>query len=155
VEMADPSSRFSAAWLTLDHCGSSLGRRWSGASWSKLEARMDHESGDTARLPIACTLTPADLAAMRGGLLPGLLAGASARESIPGGFRWRFEHATNLITQAAAVIEAEHRCCRFLRFLLIVEPGDGPVWLEVTGPEGTDAFLSTLLDMTSAKPDGR
>jgi hypothetical protein len=116
---------------------------------------MDHESDDSARLPIACTLTPADFAAMRGGLLPGLLAGASVREPIPGGFRWRFEHTTHLITQAAAVMEAEHRCCRFLRFLLVVEPGDGPVWLEVTGPEGTDAFLSTLLDMTSAKPDGR
>jgi hypothetical protein len=116
---------------------------------------MDQQRDDGADLPIACTLTPVELAAMRGGLLPGLLASASAPESIPGGVRWRFEPTTHLITQAAAVIEAEHRCCRFLRFLLLVEPGDGPVWLEVTGPEGTEAFLSTLLDMVSAEPDSK
>lgn len=33
-------------------------------------------------LPIACTLTRGELAARRDGLLPGLLAKASARESV-------------------------------------------------------------------------
>ena len=67
---------------------------------------------------------------------------------IPGGFRWRYDSQHNLVTEAAAVIEAEHSCCRFLRFLLLVEPGEGPVWLEVAGPAGTADFLSTLLDTT-------
>ena len=97
-------------------------------------------------LPIACTLTPAEMSAMRDGLLPGLLARAIEKEPVPGGFRWRFVPDAGLVKDAAAVIEAEHRCCRFLRFQLVVEPGDGPVWLEVTGPEGTREFLSTLLD---------
>jgi hypothetical protein len=48
-------------------------------------------------LPIACTLTPADFAAMRNGLLPGLLAKASGKESIPGGFRWRFDPQADLV----------------------------------------------------------
>lgn len=65
-----------------------------------------------------------------------------------GGFRWRFSPQADLVREVGAVIEAEHRCCRFLRFHLLVEPGDGPVWLEVTGPEGTDDFLSTLLGGT-------
>jgi len=99
---------------------------------------------------VACTLTPAEFAATRNGLLPGLLARASAREPLPGGFRWRFHPQADLVKDAAAVIDAEHRCCRFLRFLLLVEPDDGPVWLEVTGPEGTEDFLSTLLD---ARPE--
>ena len=102
---------------------------------------MDEEP---ANLPIACTLTPAELTAMRDGLLPGLLARASEKQPVPGGFRWRFDPNPTLIRDAAAVIEAEHRCCRFLRFLLIVEPGDGSVWLEVTGPEGTTEFLTML-----------
>ena len=51
---------------------------------------------------------------------------------------------------AAAVIDAERRCCRFLRFVLIVEPDDGPLWLELTGPEGTEDFLSALLNTTLA-----
>jgi hypothetical protein len=106
---------------------------------------MSQEYENDASLPVACTLTEVELARMRRGLLPGLLARARAQESIQGGFRWRFDPAADLVKDAAAVIDAEHRCCRFLRFLLLVEPGDGPVWIEVTGPEGTEAFLSTLL----------
>ena len=116
---------------------------------------MNQEREESGSLPIACTLTPAELAAMRTGLLPGILARSSAKEPIPGGFRWRFDPQANLVREAAAVIDAEHRCCRFLRFLLLVEPGDGPVWLEVTGPEGTEDFLSTLLDTTPGTYDGR
>jgi hypothetical protein len=116
---------------------------------------MSQEREENMSLPIACTLTPADFAAMRNGLLPGLLAKASAKESIPGGFRWRFDPQADLVKEAAAVIDAEHRCCRFLRFLLLVEPGDGPVWLEVTGPEGTEDFLSTLLGSTAETSDRR
>jgi hypothetical protein len=97
---------------------------------------------------------PSEFAAMRNGLLPALLARASAKESIPGGFRWQFHPQANLVKEAAAVIDAEHRCCRFLRFVLHVEPGDGPIFLEVTGPEGTEAFLSKLLDATACTSDG-
>jgi hypothetical protein len=98
-------------------------------------------------LPIVCSLTSAELAMMRDDLLPGLLAKASAKDSVPGGFRWRFE--ASLTREIAAVIDVEHRCCRFLRFVLLVEPGDGPVWLEVTGAAGTEGFLSRLLDAGS------
>ena len=112
---------------------------------------MNQECESRASLPITCTLAPTELASMRKGLLPGLLARASAKEHIPGGFRWRFDPQSDMVKEAAAVMDAEHRCCRFLRFLLLVEPGDGPVWLEVTGPEGTEDFLSTLLDTEEAK----
>ena len=116
---------------------------------------MNQEREKNVSLPIACTLTPGELATMRNGLLPGLLAGASAKEPIPEGFRCRFDPQVNLVKEVAAVIDVEHRCCRFLRFLLLVEPGDGPVWLEVTGPEGTEDFLSTLLDTTPGTSNGR
>lgn len=69
--------------------------------------------------------------------------------------RGRFDPQADLVKEAAMVIDAEHRCCRFLHFLLLVEPGDGPIWLEVTGPEGTPAFLSTLLDTAPARSSGR
>ncbi len=116
---------------------------------------MNADREHSVSLPIACTLTPAELAAMRDRLLPGLLARASAKESIPGGYRWRFEPTPELVKDAGAVINAEHRCCRFLRFLLVVEPGDGPILLELTGPEGTGEFLTTLLDTAPAATSGR
>jgi hypothetical protein len=110
---------------------------------------MEQGRGQNVSLPIMCTLTSAELAAMRDGLLPGLVARACARELIDGGFRFEFAPQPDLLKEAAAVIDAEHRCCRFLRFLLLVEPGEGPVWLEVTGPEGTSEFLAGLLAAAS------
>lgn len=95
--------------------------------------------------PVACALTSAELAARRGGLLPGLAARAREAGPIDGGRSWRFEFAAGLLARIAAVVEAEHRCCPFLRFALTVAPGDGPVTLEVTGPEGTKEFLESLL----------
>jgi hypothetical protein len=29
--------------------------------------------------------------------------------------------------------------------VLTVEPGSGPMWLEITGPQGTSEFLESLL----------
>jgi hypothetical protein len=49
------------------------------------------------------------------------------------------------IAAAAETINAERQCCRFLRFVLTIEPGDGPIWLEITGPQGTSALLESLL----------
>jgi hypothetical protein len=108
---------------------------------------MDQDTSDA--LPVACTLTAAEAAAMRDDLLPALLTRATARERIEGGFRWRFAPEADLLTKVAAVIETERRCCRFLRFALVVEPGDGPVWLALTGPEGTEEFLSGFTGATA------
>ena len=109
------------------------------------EKRMSEDYEKNGKnLPIACTLSRTELESMREGLLPGLLKRANERESVPGGFRWRFHLEADLFKQVAAVIEAEHGCCRFLRFGVVVEPGDGPLWLEVTGPPGTEEFLRGL-----------
>lgn len=113
---------------------------------------MTQDEQDEA-FSIACTLTPEDMATKRGGLLPGLVENAVAREPVAGGLRWRFAFQEGLLTEIAAVIEAEHRCCRFLRFDLSVRPGHGPAVLEVTGPNGTQEFLQTLVDDTTSSTE--
>jgi hypothetical protein len=95
-------------------------------------------------IPIVCTLAPGDLRARRNEMLPGLVARAVERQELPDGFRWRFDAAPDVIDTAARVIAAEHQCCAFLRFEMTVEPGEGPLWLTVTGPKGTREFLASL-----------
>ena len=97
-------------------------------------------------LPIACELTPAELEARRMGLLQALLAQATERVPLSDGFRWRFAPSTQVLMTAVKTIDAERRCCRFLKFVLTTEADGGDVWLEVTGPDGTREFLSTLLN---------
>jgi hypothetical protein len=77
--------------------------------------------------------------------LPGLLAQAAEGTPLPNGFRWRFAASGEFLAAAAETINTERQCCRFLQFVLVIEPEGGPIWLEITGPEGTAAFLETLL----------
>ncbi|MGH7545519.1 MAG: hypothetical protein ACREKI_04980 [Gemmatimonadota bacterium] len=95
-----------------------------------------------AKPPIACELSPGELELRRAALLPGLVEHAVRREELADGFRWRFEPEPGLLGRIAAVVEAERNCCRFLRFRLEIEPDGGAFSLEVTGPDGTAAFLS-------------
>ena len=94
---------------------------------------------------IACTLDPDDLNRRRVDLLPGLIAKSVGREELPDGLRWRFTQEDGLLAQIATVIDAERRCCRFLRFELIVESNSGDISLSATGPAGSRDFLATLL----------
>jgi hypothetical protein len=96
--------------------------------------------------PIACELDPAELKARREGLLPGLLAQATERVQLNNGFQWRFAPSTEVLMAVVKTIDAERQCCRFLKFALTVEADGGDVWLEVTGPEGTREFVSSLLN---------
>jgi hypothetical protein len=95
-------------------------------------------------LPVVCTLRTGELAERRAALLPGLLSEARSREELPSGVRVTFDMRHGLIEEVAAVVAAEHRCCAFLRFELRVEPADGPLILDVTGPPGTKEFLGGL-----------
>lgn len=94
--------------------------------------------------PIACRLEPGALRARRDALLPGIVVGAEQIEPIDGGFRLRFADAA-LLTTVASVVDAERQCCPFLAFALMVAPAGGPMSLEITGPPGTQEFLSDLL----------
>ena len=38
-------------------------------------------------------------------------------------------------------IANERRCCPFLRFVVELESGGGPMWVRLTGPGGTRDFL--------------
>ena len=96
-------------------------------------------------LPIACSLSEEALRARRDGLLGRVARRASAMTKIPAGYRMEFTPEPDTLSLLVTMIEAERQCCRFLQFDLRVEPNIGPIALELTGPEGTQAFLEALL----------
>ena len=98
-----------------------------------------------ADLPVACTLTPEAIRARRAGLLPGLLERAEARETLSDGYRIRFAATSDILTSIALTVDAERQCCRFLRFVMAVEPDAGSITLDITGPAGTREFIDALL----------
>ena len=92
-------------------------------------------------LPVACTLDPATLKTRREGLLRELLRRAEHGEAGVDGYRLRFAPSEDALTLIASAISAERLCCRFLRFTLTVEPDEGPIHLDLTGPPGTREFF--------------
>jgi hypothetical protein len=94
--------------------------------------------------PIACSLSPSDLANRRDQLLPGRIERAAEVHDLEEGLALRFDAAPGLLAELTAVIEQERICCSFLRFTIAVEPAGGPVVLEVSGPPGTREVLCAL-----------
>jgi len=94
--------------------------------------------------PLACTLSPEELASRRDELLPGLVRRAVAREDLENGMRLRFESTDGLLAELAKAIEQERACCAFLRFAIGIEPEGGPIVVDVTGPPGTRELLRSL-----------
>lgn len=103
-------------------------------------------------LPIACTLDAASLAQRQGELLPGLARLVTDRLPIPEGVRLTFASAPGTLAAIIRTIEIEHTCCRFLRFQVTVEPGEGPITVDLTGPPGTVAFLAQLVGAAGPTP---
>jgi hypothetical protein len=92
----------------------------------------------------SCKLSPAELAARRQQLIPGLFERAEKVEDIPNGLRFHFQSKPALLTDLARIMEQEQDCCSFLRIQLTMEASEGPVTFDVTGPEGTADMLRKL-----------
>ena len=68
-----------------------------------------------------------------------------ARDDTEGGFVFRFPPSA--YEPLARFVVNERKCCPFLRIELCSDPGEGPVWLRLTGPEGTREFLKAELEL--------
>jgi hypothetical protein len=49
-----------------------------------------------------------------------------------------------LLSQCARLIDLERRCCAFLTFRIIVEAGQQPIYLEITGQRDAKAIIADL-----------
>lgn len=97
--------------------------------------------------PIVCTLSAEALRARREGLLADLVRRAEDHEELAEGLRFRFAPTGDTLSTIARAVDAERRCCRFLRFAITVEPDGGPIFLDLGGPSGTREFIAALLDV--------
>jgi hypothetical protein len=104
-------------------------------------------------LPVVCALSSAALRKRREGALRTLREQAQEIREILGGYSLRFPASDALLDDLMQVIQMERKCCAFLLFSLVVTPGEGPVWLEMTGPEGTQELLRGILNLPAPRAD--
>jgi hypothetical protein len=73
---------------------------------------------------------------------------AQERRDLPNGYAIRF--ADDAFEAAVRFVANERKCCPFMTFELIVAPESGPIWLRMTGPEGTRGVLQTELNLSQS-----
>ena len=69
------------------------------------------------------------------------------RQDIPNGYAFRFDAAA--FEDVARFVGNERRCCPFLSFTIELAPDPGPLWLRISGPPRTRAFLEAELPALS------
>jgi hypothetical protein len=99
---------------------------------------------NSSGLPIACNLNDADFQRRRAELLETFRGALLETRELDDGYAYEFPSGAKWIAEVAQLITFERECCPFLRFNLRLEPANGPLWLELTGPEGTKDFLQSL-----------
>jgi hypothetical protein len=74
-------------------------------------------------------------------------------DELPDGFAFRLPNDAATFVKVAEYISLDRLCCKFLRWELRSEPNAGPVWLKLTGPEGTRALLRSKLETIDLVPE--
>ena len=98
-------------------------------------------------LPVACSLPAPELREREATVLAKIRARVQEVKDLDSGYALRFDPEEALLADLATLIDLERQCCPFLRFGLEVLPANGPIWLELTGPEGTRELLRTVLNL--------
>ena len=73
---------------------------------------------------------------------------AKERKDVPSGYAFRFEAGE--LEPISRFIAHERKCCPFMTFELEVAPASGPLWLRMTGPEGTRSVLEAELNLAGS-----
>ncbi len=85
-------------------------------------------------LPVACTLTEAEMRERRQTILDSVRRAALNVKSLPLGYAYGFEPTSEVLAHLSCLVDLERQCCPFLTFRIVVEAGNQPICLEVTGP---------------------
>ncbi len=72
-------------------------------------------------------------------------AAVKETQALPDGYAFRFtaEQATALLV--SEFIARERLCCPFLRFEMVAEQENGPLWLRLRGRDGVKEFIKAEL----------
>jgi hypothetical protein len=102
-------------------------------------------------LPVACTLTGPELQERRRTVLQQLRSAVVEVMELETGYAYCFPSQPELLDELAKLVGLERQCCPFLTFRITIAADSGPIWLEMTGPEGTKEFLQATFT-SEARP---
>jgi hypothetical protein len=102
--------------------------------WEGYDRNDQSDNLPSMDLPIACTLTDAQLHERRQAIMAAFSTMQVCTTELPDGFAFTFPATTEARLQAAQLVDMERQCCRFLTFKIVVGAARAGMRLEVTGP---------------------
>jgi hypothetical protein len=69
-------------------------------------------------------------------------------QELPDGYACRLPNDAAMLVRAAEYVSLDRHCCQFVRWSLVVDPHRGPLWLHITGPEGTKELTRHTFETT-------
>jgi len=102
-------------------------------------------------LPIACTLTDAEMRERRQAILDFLRRTQANITELPNGYSYTFAPTSEAFMQVTQLVDLERQCCPFLSFKILVGPGKAPIRLEITGPKEARTLIDNFFDDLSSR----
>lgn len=93
-------------------------------------------------LPIACTLSTAELQERKATILASVRNAVIGRSRIPDGYRYEFANHSTTLKNVCRMVELERQCCRFLNFSLT--ENKETIQLDVSGQPQALAIIEDL-----------
>ena len=106
----------------------------------------DYNSQD---MPIACSLSAGELST-RKDENAGLLRGIEEVRELEHGYALKFTGNAQQVQALLQFITQERACCPFFSFEILFEPQNGPLWLSLSGPDGTKGFIQEIIGTSEA-----
>lgn len=114
----------------------------------------DLTTGMASDLPVACTLSAAELRARGEDVVAPLFARAQRMEETPDGYCFAFPAQAGGVRDLLEFILSERDCCPFFTFELAFPSPHESVWLTLRGGENVKEFVAgsfATLDMPLAR----
>jgi hypothetical protein len=119
------------------------------ARWSEYEREV---SGDmkqdgellTDSMQLACTLTGAEQVT-RQAEVNELFTHVQQVDELADGYALRFPGSDAWANALLQFTSFERRCCPFFTFVLVFEPEQGAIWLQLRGPDGVKAIIKDMI----------
>jgi hypothetical protein len=110
-----------------------------------------HANCSTSDLPIACTLSEPELRLRREALASDIFKDFQQVVEHRDGYSFRFPGDEGCAEKLLEFITFERRCCPFMTFELLFEPGQGFIWLRLRGATGVKEFIRNEMEMLGAR----
>ena len=99
---------------------------------------------------IACTPqhVPTELRPQWLSLGKAVYAAVQEVRELPDGYALRLPSDAETLVRTAQYMSLDRLCCQFLRFEISADPGVGPLWLRLIGPEGGKEVIRAGFEST-------